>query len=416
MANRYAVASGNWSNTATWDGGTLPTSADDVFSNNFTVTIDGTFTVLSIRNTASAPIVAGGTFTFANGGNLTCTASPAIYLGTTTPVLQMTLSAGNTATFTGTVLTCANIQNSIAISLSGEGTLNLIGDYSGDGTTSNSLGNKSLISITANGNLNITGNLNNTTISNGSQSTKTISGNSGTISIIGNVTTSAAGGTTAPSCETILLTSGIINIIGNVSNGSNSTTKYTINTGAGPVTISGNVVGGIAPAVYSTAATLLTVNGNISASSAGAAVVFTNVASQLNLSGSLYNIDGKNAAMVPKLFVNSAQSMVAQFYNYGGQNLTMYSQDTLANYPSASNVRQGTVYGVANGSVGTLAIPNATDVRNGVTYDATTTGSGLFTTDTLLSEISSSSEPIAARIRNAGTVEVLGKLLESFRR
>jgi hypothetical protein len=53
MALRYAVASGNWSNTATWNGGTLPTAVDDVFSNNFTVTIDGTFTVLSIRNTSN---------------------------------------------------------------------------------------------------------------------------------------------------------------------------------------------------------------------------------------------------------------------------------------------------------------------------------------------------------------------------
>ena len=62
MAFRYAVATGNWSNTATWDGGTLPTSADDVFSNGFTVTINGTFTVLSIRNTsnASSPTIAAG--------------------------------------------------------------------------------------------------------------------------------------------------------------------------------------------------------------------------------------------------------------------------------------------------------------------------------------------------------------------
>ena len=70
MALRYAVATGNWSNTATWDGGTLPTAADDVFSNNFTVTIDGTFTVLSIRNTLNAAlptIIAGGQFRFANG-------------------------------------------------------------------------------------------------------------------------------------------------------------------------------------------------------------------------------------------------------------------------------------------------------------------------------------------------------------
>lgn len=64
MATRYAVANGNWSATATWNGGTLPTSADDVYANNFTVTIDQDVTVLSLRNAAVASpvITAGGTF------------------------------------------------------------------------------------------------------------------------------------------------------------------------------------------------------------------------------------------------------------------------------------------------------------------------------------------------------------------
>lgn len=40
MAIRYAVASGNWSNTATWDGGTLPGAGDTVYLNNKLVDID----------------------------------------------------------------------------------------------------------------------------------------------------------------------------------------------------------------------------------------------------------------------------------------------------------------------------------------------------------------------------------------
>lgn len=53
MANRFAIGNGNWSNTATWDGGALPLSNDDIFANNFTVTIDQDITVGSLRNTVS---------------------------------------------------------------------------------------------------------------------------------------------------------------------------------------------------------------------------------------------------------------------------------------------------------------------------------------------------------------------------
>lgn len=53
MATRFAIGNGNWSNTATWDGGALPLSNDDIFANNFTVTIDQDITVGSLRNTLS---------------------------------------------------------------------------------------------------------------------------------------------------------------------------------------------------------------------------------------------------------------------------------------------------------------------------------------------------------------------------
>jgi hypothetical protein len=56
MALRYAVATGNWSNTATWNGGTLPGVGDDVHANGFTVTIDQDINVNSISNKVNSPI------------------------------------------------------------------------------------------------------------------------------------------------------------------------------------------------------------------------------------------------------------------------------------------------------------------------------------------------------------------------
>lgn len=50
MAVRIAIASGNWSNTATWSGGIVPAAGDNVYSNNNIITIDVNATVKSINN------------------------------------------------------------------------------------------------------------------------------------------------------------------------------------------------------------------------------------------------------------------------------------------------------------------------------------------------------------------------------
>lgn len=64
MAIVYAVKTGNWSDTTVWNTGALPTSADDVYPNTFTVTINTNFTVKSLSNTAATGVTAGGSFTF----------------------------------------------------------------------------------------------------------------------------------------------------------------------------------------------------------------------------------------------------------------------------------------------------------------------------------------------------------------
>jgi hypothetical protein len=61
MAVRWAIASGNFSSTATWnDGGVLgiPTTGDDVYTNSFTVAMDTNATVNSLNNSARARDIA----------------------------------------------------------------------------------------------------------------------------------------------------------------------------------------------------------------------------------------------------------------------------------------------------------------------------------------------------------------------
>ena len=56
MALRVAIASGNWSNPATWNAGLKPVAGDIAASNGFTVTIDENCNVDSITNAAQSPV------------------------------------------------------------------------------------------------------------------------------------------------------------------------------------------------------------------------------------------------------------------------------------------------------------------------------------------------------------------------
>jgi hypothetical protein len=104
MAIRFAVATGNWSNTATWNGGTLPTSVDDVYANNFTVTINQNVTVLSLNTTAALGVNNGGTFALSGGtfnvvadtiqgGSSTCLSIGSNIIGTYT-ITANTINSG----------------------------------------------------------------------------------------------------------------------------------------------------------------------------------------------------------------------------------------------------------------------------------------------------------------------------------
>jgi hypothetical protein len=63
MALRVAVANGNWSNPATWNGGVIPSDGDIVAANNFTVTIDQNVNVDTLTDAPRSVINAIPTMT-----------------------------------------------------------------------------------------------------------------------------------------------------------------------------------------------------------------------------------------------------------------------------------------------------------------------------------------------------------------
>ena len=417
MALRYAVATGNWSNTATWDGGTLPTAADDVFSNNFTVTIDGTFTVLSIRNTlnVAAPIIAaGGQFRYANGGNLTTTASTGIIVGSTTPTLEMTLASGNTGTFNGSVLTITGTANYIAIRHSGSGTLNLNGNYNIDAAIST----RSIIVVSSTGILNIVGDVSSTTTSAGGLMNAISMASAGTINITGNVTSSAA---TALNSSTISINAGTINITGNTTASSNAAIYLT---GAVNYTQIGNVNGStVQPAIYNqTSAATISVTGIITAGS-GSPAIYSSFAlitgygsgTFVKVSGNVVNTSNIMAIVAPRVTIDTNTSSWLFQISTGGDR-TLYAAGVALGNPATSNVRFGTTYGASSELTGTLRVPSAANVLSGVLVDATT-GTLLMTPADFWNYLIASgftANSIGDRLQNAATVATTGGQIASY--
>jgi hypothetical protein len=419
MAFRYAVATGNWSNTATWDGGTLPTAADDVFSNNFTVTIDGTFTVLSIRNTlnAAAPVIAaGGQFRYANGGNLTCTASPAIVVGSTTPTLEMTLASGNTATFNGSVLTLTSVNNYNAIKLSGTGTLNLNGNYNintGGAITQ-------IIYVTANGILNIVGDLSssNTAATNAANALRVDS--ISTINVTGNVTTNATVNGFNNVCPISITAACTLNITGNVNGG---VTPVIFIISSATINIIGNVLGSAQPAIgNTTTASTISVTGITTAGSSAPAIyssfaLISGYASGtfVKVSGNVVNTSNIMAIVAPRVTIDTNTSTWLYQISTGG-NRTLYAAGVALGNPATTNVRFGTTYGASSELTGTLRVPSAANVLSGVLTDATT-GTLLMTPADFWNYLIASgftANSIGDRLQNAATVATTGGQIAAY--
>jgi hypothetical protein len=154
MATIRAVTSGLWSDPATW----LPNSpapGDTVVSNGFSVSVDGTFVVVQVRNDgASFGLANGGAFFLLSGSDLSCTGG--ITVNSTTTVIQCSVGVGLQATLRASIGTFAATSGFNGIVHSGTGTLNIFGSVSFAGGNS---GGRWAINCNNGGTLNITGNV-----------------------------------------------------------------------------------------------------------------------------------------------------------------------------------------------------------------------------------------------------------------
>lgn len=398
MANVYAIANGNWSSGAIWNTGTVPTTADDVFTNNFTVQVNGTFTVLSIRNTAATPIVAGGTFNLTNGSNLTTTASTGIVVGSATTPLTFALTFPDSATFNGSVLTITNTAGYAAINHLGTGTLNVVGNYNIDNSQV-----RTIFRISGAGILNATG----TATNSSSSSNVVLSNSAATINWTGPIT----GGTVANATLATIYSSagGNVNVTGNLT----AAIGPAVTVIGGTTTVTGNVTGS---STYSalfnlTTAGTINVTGTITAGSGANAIIGLGL---VTLSGIAINTNKFRAIYAPRVTIElTTTSWLYQTFSGSPANITLYASGASLGNPALADVRFGTVYGPSSTLVGTMRVQTAPNVLQGTLVD-NTTGTLIMTPDAFIQELGVSTRPIAQRLQNCATVDTVGNQVASY--
>ena len=432
MADVRATKNGNWSDVTVWNTGALPTAADDVYSNTFTVNVDVSFTVLTLRSTAGTGITAGGSFNFNTAGVTgTVTSSSPLVPGATN-LIQVTATTGTVTISLGGNVEPRSFNGDTLINYSGNCNLNLSGTNF-NGRLSGNTSSTTCILKSSSGLITITGNLNGGN-SNQAINQALLSSNGNTI-VIGNI---VGGLNTGGSNRGVNQSAGTLTITGNVTGGQSTatnqgvlfsgtsltvngtllggTTSVGIETSAPINNVTGNLTAGTLAGIASSSANIVNVTGTATASSSSEAIRMTNTNGQVYLNGNMVNNNGKMAIYAPIVWLDANNTTSAAFFTSGGSPRTLYSEDTVPNTPAVNNVRSGITYGAGSTLVGTVVMPTAANVRNGVVYDNGTTGTALFTTSQLLTEISGSSDAVAVRIKNCATPQILGEILEAYKK
>jgi len=377
MAIRFAVATGNWSNTATWNGGTLPGLADDVFSNTFTITIDVDINVGTIRTTsnASPAITVGGQFIVTGSSgtrNITLTSTLQGIVGNGTLVSTCPLLINSTSGMTvnvNSIFTTA-ISNMYVI-INGNCTVNLIGNITNIPNTG-----FNITALASGGTTNYIG----TASVNNTQSTYIIA-TSYNYNVIGNI---SGNGTFIRSDANGLN----LNITGNIT--TTSSDSIFINTTAATITITGNLLSTSGACISSGAGlgyvTNLTINGNVTGGINSYAIV--NMQSALaitTINGNIVNNGTRMAINVTNLRVSPSTSQTITVANSSGGTRVFYAND-LANYPAVTDVRDGIIYS-SGALTGTCKVPGTSSVAAGVPVD-NTIGTAVIDIGTLMANLS----------------------------
>lgn len=326
-----------WSSATTWNNNTLPTSIDDVYANNRNVWVDTGFTVNILSNSASGAAVVGGTFHILDN-NISITATT-ISAGSPTTLINVYLPPNSNTTITSNIISStATTGNIIAFTGSPFATLTVNGNLTGASNT--------YLLNSVNGTVNISGI---TALKSGISVTGVRNTSIGTINFYGEI----SGGTAANSRTVANESTGTINVFGNVYGGTNITN---------------------APAISSITASINAISGNVIASTFHPALISTNVSARNIILNATYSTNGVPPYICERIYAYQPSSSVPQ-------TITIYDTGSIANILNTSgytnslplnyDVRSGVTYGIAGQSIGTMIVPESSEVKIGVQVDNT---------------------------------------------
>jgi len=459
MANRFAVASGNFNATSTWattaagsPGASVPVAGDNAYANSRTVTITANATCDKISTQAENGATGSGGFILNSGVTLTANVSSG-----PTSCMSVSYASPNSATVSGSV-TGGTSANSSGITFTGSGTLNVSGNVTG-GSNVSSYG----IYLNSAGTLNITGNV----LAGSSGYGVNIASFTNSCTVTGTVTASGNDGLSSASL-------GALSVTGNIYGSSSSASSYGVSvTAAGTVSIAGNCYGGTAVSthgLYIGAAATVTVTGSVYGSDTaggGAGVTNNSGSSSVNIVGSavggkqvsgavnsstgtlkavravgngfglgssgaiaafgvvssgagsltyLEEIQFGSLGQTPTsgpIILTDKTSNVAIFYRPSLSSKTLIDAASVPGaMPSASDVRYGVSFNVG-ATTGTCYVPSASSVAYGVNVDATT-GTAVLTGAAVWSALTSTlttSGSIGERLKNCSTPATTGQQL-----
>lgn len=409
MAVYFARANGNvnaaiWATTPSGSAASQTFAAGDVLlSNGFTVTINVNTDLGptgEVRNDTTGGATQGGSFTL---NAVTLTAN--VFAGGAVNVACLTASAGSgaTATIVGN-LTGGTGSTASAVTQAGAGTLSVVGNVTG-GSAVNSMG------INTNSNTGPVVVVGNVTAGSNAPGIY-MAGTSGSLTITGNVTASA-------SQDGVLsdqTTSNGVTITGSANGAASGAVSGVNQRNAGTLTITGSCTGGGSggAGLRNSGTGTVTVTGRAigGANTSGGPGVRNDSTGAVTIDEIEYgSSNGASPTQGAIRFANKT-SNVALLFRQGLSQKTLVDINSTSLLPAASDVRFGTTYN-AGGSTGTLRVPSAANVLQGVLVDATT-GTLMLTAAEFWAYATSSATTAGSmgeRLRNAATVASTGQQL-----